>query len=199
MKKIDFKKELPDLYSCPKGRIAEIAVPRMTFLMIDGEGDPNVSEDFSAAVQALYGCSYRLKFALKKARLADYAIPPLEGLWWADDMEDYEAGKRERWKWTLMIMQPEAVTRERLSVAAKELAAKKELPSLRLEEFEEGRAAQLLHIGSYASEAPAVRRLHQHIRDRGMTLRGRHHEIYLGDPRRAAADKLRTLIRQPFS
>jgi hypothetical protein len=179
-------------------------VPAMDFLMVDGTGDPETSSEYREALQALFGISYTLRFSLKKERAIEYKVGPLEGLWWADDPAAFSSGDRGGWHWTAMIVQPDLITEELVRRAANQLGAKKDVPSLervRLEWFEEGRCAQVMHIGTYDAEGPTIERLHAFIRERGYGFDGRHqkhHEIYLGDPRRAAPEKLRTIIRQPF-
>jgi hypothetical protein len=182
-----------------------VHVPAMAFLCIDGHGDPNTSARFADAVQALYSVSYAAKFAIKKASGQDFKVSPLEGLWWADDLGTFRTGEKSDWDWTMIIRQPEPVTDDLVARLAAEVSAKKSLPAvqdLRLVTFEEGPAAQVLHLGPYAAEAPTIERLHAYIHDQGFVFDGhrqKHHEIYLGDPRRAAPEKLRTIIRQPYS
>lgn len=191
-----------DLYKA-RDQAEWVDVPAMNFLMIDGEGDPNTSQTYKEALEALYALSYTLKFALKKAQGLDYRVGPLEGLWWADDMAEFSTERKGDWKWTMMIAQPEAVTPAWLEQAKEEVRRKKNLPALdrvRLELFHEGLAAQILHIGPYSAEGPTIRKLHEFIRAQGYTLDGtkkKHHEIYMGDPRRAAPEKWRTILRQP--
>lgn len=157
------------------------------------------------AVQALYSMSYAAKFAIRKASGQNVKVSPLEGLWWADYLSTFLTGHKSDWDWTMMIRQPDLVTDDLVERLAAEVDAKKSLHAihdLRLVTFEEGLAAQVLHVGPYAAEAPTIERLHAYIRDQGFVFDGRrhkHHEIYLGDPRRAAPEKLRTIIRQPYS
>ena len=177
-----------------------VDVPELSFLMIDGRGDPNASVRFQEAVQALHSVSYTLKFALKRAGAADYRIGPLEGLWWAADMRSFVTDDKSAYEWTLMIRQPDEVTPPLVERAAAEVAERKRLPAardLRLERFAEGRAAQVLHLGPYAAEGPTIERLHAFIRENGLRMREKHHEIYLGDPRRATPERLKTILRQP--
>lgn len=182
-----------------------VQVPPLTFLCLDGHGDPNTSPAYAAAVQALYSVSYAAKFAVKKAGGPDFKVSPLEGLWWAEDLSTFLTGDKSEWDWTMMIRQPDAVTGDLFARLADEVAAKKSMAAarqLRLISFEEGAAAQVLHVGPYATEAPTIARLHKFIREQGFTFDGhrhKHHEIYLGDPRRSAPDKLRTIIRQPYA
>jgi hypothetical protein len=179
-----------------------VRVPELAFAMIDGSGDPNTSAAYRDALEALYGLSYTLKFALKKELGLSYRVGPLEGLWWADDMAVFSTGRKADYRWTMMIAQPDEVTAERFDRARDEVRRKKGpgvLDRTRLERFAEGLAAQILYLGPYRDEGPTIEGLHAFIRDAGHRLRGKHHEIYLGDPRRSAPEKLRTIIRQPIA
>lgn len=201
VEKVDFKKELKHLYGASVKEPAVVDVPEMKFLMVDGIGDPNAQE-YQEAVETLYAVSYALKFMVKKGELAvDYGVLPLEGLWWVDDMSQFSEDNKEAWKWTSMIMQPEYVTEELFNKAVEEVSKKKNppaLPRLRFEGFHEGITVQLMHIGPYSAEKPNIERLHRFIEEKGHELRGKHHEIYLTDPRRMSPEKLRTLLRQPI-
>jgi len=203
MSKIDYKKELKHLYRPSAKKVEAVDVPRMNFLMIDGKGDPSTSQDFKDAIGVLYPLSYTLKFMIKKGEIGvDYGVLPLEGLWWADDMSSFVDDRREHWQWTLMIMQPELVTEEMVQEANKQVLKKKNpvsLPLVRFESFEEGKVAQIIHIGPFSEERPTIEKIHTFIEERGSQRRGKHHEIYLSDIRRTAADNLRTIIRQPMS
>jgi hypothetical protein len=197
--KIDFRKSMKALYNPAVADFALVDVPEMRFLKVDGHGDPNSAPDYAAGLNWLYSVSYALKFESKAAG-QDYTVPPLEALWWADDMADFANGRKDRWRWTQMIMVPDFVTRESYDRAL--AGARKKLgtapPSLRLESFHEGLSVQILHIGPYDAEAPTITRLHEtYLPTHGLTENGQHHEIYLSDPRRTAADKLKTIIRQP--
>jgi len=200
--KIDLRKERKYLYNPSSKQIAIVDVPEMNFLMIDGAGDPNTSVAYRNAVEALFAVSYTLKFMVKKGEQAvDYAVMPLEGLWWVEDMTQFSMHDKDAWKWTSMIMQPEYVTAELFQEALRQVRKKKDLPALsgmRFESFHEGHAAQILYFGPYSDEGPSIERIHRFILEQGRRLRGRHHEIYLSDPRRTAPAKLKTVIRQPF-
>ena len=132
----------------------------------------------------------------------EYAVMPLQGLWWADDMTLFSESRKDLWHWTLMIAQPDFVTPEQVREATAERIRKKgALPALgkvRLERYEEGPCAQILHIGPYSAEKPTIERLHAFIKEQGFQLRGKHHEVYLGDPRRTEPENLQTIIRQPI-
>ena len=200
MEKLDFKKQFKDLYTASAKSPAIIEVPPMKFLMIDGQGDPQ-SQPFQEAIQTLYGMSFTAKFMLKKdTSTPDYVVPPLEGLWYTQDMADFDLNEKGKWKWTLMIMQPEWFTQEAYEEARETLEKKKNPPALsrlRFETFHEGKSAQIMHIGPYDAEAATIRQLHTFINAQNHTLRGKHHEIYLSDPRRCQPERLKTIIRQP--
>lgn len=202
MEKIDLKKELKQLYQASAKEVVAVDVPAMNYLMIDGEGDPNTSPAYAAAVEALFMVAYAAKFLVKKGAAAiDYAVMPLEGLWWADDMSCFVSGDKSQWKWTMMIMQPPCVSREIIDRAIAEVAAKKRptaISRLRFEPFSEGRCAQILHVGPFADEGPTIERLHRFIAARGKRI-GKHHEIYLSDIRKAAPAKWKTILRQPMA
>lgn len=200
METIDFKKEYRELYSAPKTEPVIVDVPPLQYLMADGSGNPNTSPRFPKIMAGLYPVAYTLRFAIKADEQVAYSVMPLQGLWWLPD-EDFDFSVKDRWLWTLMIMQPDYVTEERFAAALETARKKEPLPifdELRLEVYEEGRAAQIMHIGPYADEAPTIEKLHAFIHDQGYKLRGKHHEIYIGDPNRSAPEKLKTIIRQPI-
>ena len=199
MAKRDFKKELKHLYGRSNKEFSVVDVPPMNFLMIDGHGDPNDNPAFQEGMEALYGMAYTIKFALKPQGI-EYVVPPSEGLWWMEDMSEFSLETKDRWQWTLMIMQPDEVTREIVDAAQGELARKKDPPALsrlRYERYHEGLSVQIMYLGAYADEDPTIARMHEFIRENGYDFNGKHHEIYLGDPRRTAPEKLKTVIRQP--
>ena len=202
MKKIDYRKELKHLYKPSPRTIDVVEVPTMNFLMIDGQGDPNTSQEYSDAIEALFSVSYTLKFMIKKGALQfDYGVMPLEGLWWVDDMTMFDITNKDDWKWTAMIMQPEHVTQDLFAEACEQVHEKKNpaaLPRLRLDVFHEGKAAQTMHLGPFSEEGPTIQRIHDFIEESGRALAGKHHEIYLSDIRRAAPEKWKTVIRQPM-
>ena len=202
MKKIDFKKELKYLYQPSANEVEQVNVPTMNYLMADGEGDPNTSPAFAAIVEVLFSLSYTLKFMVKKGVLAiDYGVMPLEGLWWADDMSAFSAADKSRWKWTLMIMQPEFITKKMVDAAIAEVKEKKNpaaLSKVRFETLAEGSAAQIMHIGPFSEESPNILRVHQFIESCGHNRLGKHHEIYMSDIRKTAPSKWKTIIRQPM-
>ncbi len=199
------------LYKARKGTVDIVDVPALSFLLIEGEGDPAGGE-FAEAVQALYTISYGAHFLVKKERGAATHVMPLEALWWVDDpgqqhivtevalggasMADTDRGL---WRWQAMIMQPEPIDEDAVARSI-ERAREKNLPALdkaRFVVWNEGRCAQTLHVGTYATEGPTIALLHTEIAAAGYRPRGRHHEIYLGDPRRTAPERLRTILRHP--
>jgi len=200
MAAMDLKKTLSHLYNPPKGRFNLVDVPPMNFLMIDGHGDPNTSPQYQQAVEALYSLSYTIKFMWKK-RSVEYMVMPLEGLWWTADMSQFSLGHKEDWDWTMMILQPEVVTVADVEQARVDLVAKKKdlpaLPGVRFESYAEGTVAQIMYFGIYDDETETIAAMHQFIHDSGYELYGKHHEIYLNDPRRTAPDKIKTILRQP--
>ena len=202
MTKTDLRSEMKGLYRPSAKAVSEVDVPPMNYLMIDGEGDPNKSPQFTAAAEALFAVSYTLKFMLKKGSPAiDYPVMPLEGLWWSDDMTSFASGDKSRWKWTLMIMQPSFVTAGAVAQAIADVKAKKgpaTLARMRFESLAEGRCAQILHVGPFTEEGPTIGKLHGFIAASRHRPRGKHHEIYLNDIRRAAPAKWKTVLRQPM-
>ncbi len=200
MEKTDFRKEFKHLYKPPTKAFAVVDVPPMQFLMIDGHGDPNTAQEYKDAIEALYPVAYKLKFMSKKEWEKDYVVLPLEGLWWAEDMETFTSREKSAWDWTMMIMQPEWITQEMFQVAVKQVE-KKALPALskmRLEAYHEGLAVQIMHIGSFDDEGPTLHRLHyEFVPQNGFEMSGKHHEIYLSDFRKVAPEKLKTVLRQP--
>ena len=199
MQKLDFKKEFKHLYGPPK-KFTIVDVPEMRFLMIDGHGDPNVSPEYQEAVEALYAMAYTVKFA-SKALGKDFVVPPLEGLWWMADMSDFATADKSEWDWTMMVVQPDWVTGELVEQAREDVESKKNPPALsrvRLERYDEGLSVQIMYVGPYADENPTIVRMHEHAHAEGYELAGKHHEIYLSDPRRTAPERLRTVIRQPI-
>jgi len=201
MDKIDLKKELKEYYWNSTKEIRFVKVPPMNFLMIDGKGDPNISEEFTDAIQSLYSLAYTIKFTLKKESEIDYSVMPLEGLFWIDDMSKFSQDNKKIWKWTIMIMQPKFVTKKFFNGCLEEVKKRKNFQSLskiRFEKYSEGLSAQIMYIGPYSDEGPTIMKVHDFIKKKGYELKGKHHEIYLGDPGRTKPEKLKTIIRQPI-
>ncbi|WP_316858844.1 GyrI-like domain-containing protein [uncultured Cohaesibacter sp.] len=203
MEKVDFKKIYKTLYKPSAKRVEFVEVPQFNFLMIDGEGDPNKAQAFQDAIEALYSLSYTLKFMVKKGEIGkDYGVMPLEGLWWVEDMSAFSVENKDGWQWTLMMMQPDFITKAMVGDAFAEVERKKSptaLGKVRFEAFGEGRAAQILHVGPFTEEGPTVEKLHAFIEQSGLGRTGKHHEIYLSDTRRADPAKWKTIIRQPVA
>ncbi|RYE07654.1 MAG: hypothetical protein EOP22_16795 [Hyphomicrobiales bacterium] len=199
MDKLDFKKLMRPFWSPPRGAFEIVDVPELSFVMIDGRGDPN-GEAFQAALGWLYPVSYGLKFASKAAG-RDYGVGPLEGLWWTPDPGRFAEASRSDWQWTAMIMQPDWIDAAMFDAAVAKAAAKQRQAApatLRLERLKEGLSVQTLHIGAYRDEAPTIAAMHgEFIPQNGLAETGKHHEIYLSDARRVAPEKLRTILRQP--
>jgi len=201
--KIDFKKTL-DTYRAPKGRFQFVDVPTMSYLMVDGHGDPNASEAFTNAIETLYPVAYKLKFASKNELNRDYVVPPLEGLWWAEDMESFTTTRNKSlWDWTLMIMTPDWIDRSMFASAVEQAATKsptKDFDSVRLDVLSEHRCVQTLHVGSFDDEAETLAELHNvFLPSQQLRMAGKHHEIYLSDFRKVAPEKQRTILRQPVT
>ncbi len=202
--KLDLKKVLKEFYRPSAKEPVLVEVPPFGYLMVDGEGDPNSSEAFQAAMGALFTVGYTLKFMLKKdpeAATPDFAVMPPEALWWNTEQGLLDPDDKSVWRWTLMMLQPEFVTPEMVARAKAEARARKgdlpKLDDLRYERYEEGLSVQIMHVGPYDAEGPTIERLHAFARAQGCELHGKHHEIYLGDPRRTTPEKLKTVVRQP--
>lgn len=217
MEKFDYKKEYKDLYM-PKTSPMIINVPKMTFIMVDGKGNPNdIEGEYKNAMEILYGLSYTIKMSKMSGKQPEgyfeYVVPPLEGLWWLENDENpiYEIKDKNKFNWISMIRQPEFVTQEVFEKAVIELKKKKpelDFSCTRLEEFEEGKCVQIMHIGPYDNEGETIKKLDKYVIDMGYQnaisdklstgqIR-RHHEIYLGDPRKTSPEKLKTVIRHPI-
>lgn len=199
MDKLDFKKTMKPYWQPPVGRFVVLEVPELLFLKVDGRGDPNTAVEYQDAVRWLYSMSYAMKFASKAGGL-DYGVAPLEGLWWAEDMASFTAGDRSGWQWSMMIMQPGWIDAVAFGAALEKSRGKLgEAPgSLRLEPYAEGLCVQTMHLGPYSAEGPTIAKLHQEfLPANGLVETGHHHEIYIGDPRRTAPEKLKTVLRQP--
>lgn len=200
MDKIDFRKLHKALYNPPPGEFVRIDVPAMQFVKVNGAGDPNTSQTYKTAVEWLYAVSYALKFAARAALGKDYVVPPLEGLWWADDPASFVARRKDEWRWTMIIMAPDFIDQAMFEAARAKAAKKLGAPpdSLRLESYAEGLSLQIMHVGSYDEEGPALARLHAEIMPaQKLAFNGPHHEIYLGDPRKTEPARLKTILRQP--
>jgi hypothetical protein len=206
----DFKKEYKALYA-PTIEPSVVNVPDMTFIMVDGKGDPNASAEYKAALEVLYGLSYGVKMSkmgdAQPEGYFDFVVPPLEGLWWnTDGGVVTDIADKDNFCWTSMIRQPDFVTPEVFENIKTAVAKKKaglDLSLARLQKFSEGLCAQILHIGSYDDEPRSAAILERFIDESGyasdFSATRRHHEIYLSDPRKTAPEKLKTIIRYPIA
>lgn len=203
--KMDYKKEYKDLY-LPKRKPSVIDVPAIGFIMVDGKGAPE-GDEYKSAMQALYSLSFTIKMSKMSGTQPEgyfeYVVPPLEGLWYGTKGA-FEQNKRDEWLWTSMIRQPEFVTEEVFAWAQRQSREKKpevDVTKARFEVFEEGLCVQMMHIGPYSTEPETIAQIHQYIEENGLRdMTGnvrKHHEIYLGDPRRTAPEKLKTVLRLP--
>ncbi len=202
--KFDFKKEYKFLYR-PSSKTPEIVqVPDFKYLMIDGRGYPGESQEFQDKIAVIYGLAYTIKFMFKldKAHPFDFVVPPFSGLWWAKDHQAFiDKDRKNEWQWTIMILMPDQVTNGSFTEAKGKLKEKKNQPFLQeayLQIYTEGKSAQIMHIGPYSDEGPNIKKLHDFFQQQGYTFNGKHHEIYLSDPRRCQPEKMKTIIRQPI-
>lgn len=201
MEKIDFKKTL-NSYKAKHNTFELIDIPVTKYLMIDGHGDPNTSQEFKDAISTLYPIAFKIKFASKMDLGKDFVVMPLEGLWWAKDMSTFTTARdKSQWDFTLMIMQPEWITQDMFKAAVEKVSLKDApacLSKIRLETLNEGSCVQTLHIGSFDDEADTLETLHHDfIPKNGLKMTGKHHEIYLSDFRKVEPKRLRTILRQP--
>lgn len=199
--KVDFKRTL-DSYKAKAGEFRLVELPTLQYLMVDGQGDPNTSPAYQQALQTLYPVAYKLKFASKRELGRDYVVPPLEGLWWADDMAAFTSRRnKHEWRWTMMLLVPEWLGADMVEAAREQAGAKNppaRLDDVRLQELTESICVQTLHVGSFDDEGPVLERMHsEFLPVNGMQLTGKHHEVYLSDFRKVVAQKLRTILRQP--
>lgn len=207
MDKIDLRKQLKYLYAPSAKKVEVVEVPVFKFAMVDGKIEPgkapDTSQEFQGAMEAIYGISYTLKFMskLRKVNPIDYTVMALEGLWWVEG-DVFDFNKKDNWRWTVMIMQPDHITPEMYQEALQQLMKKKDNPaiaSLRFVNFQEGLSMQIMHVGPYSEEPKTIEMMKTFACENGFTLRGKHHEIYMGDPRRTKPEKLKTILRQPVS
>ena len=197
--KLDFKKSFTTLYAPKNSEFELIEVPSIRFLSINGTGSPE-SKVFSVSIQALYATAYPLKFISKAATGQDYAIPPLEALWWADDYSAFALNDRKVWKWTLLSAIPGWVTEEHFTAAVAKAVTKgnERANQIEIREEAEGLSYQALYTGPFSGEGKVLAKLHDEVMPaNGYTFNGLHHEIYLSDMRRTDPLKLKTILRQP--
>ncbi|WP_152189466.1 GyrI-like domain-containing protein [Georgenia satyanarayanai] len=201
--KTDVKKAL-DSYQARRGEFRVLDIPDLRYLMVDGHGDPNTAPDFTAAVETLYPVAYAVKFVSKEQLRHDYVVPPLEGLWWADDMDAFTCSRdKSRWDWTLLLLVPSWVPAELVDATVEHVRTTKRparIDDLRVASLREGTCVQTLHVGAFDDEGPVLERLHHEVLPaRGLRPAGAHHEIYLSDMRRTAPERQRTILRQPVA
>jgi hypothetical protein len=197
--KVDLKKTLKEQYSVSAKAVSIIKIPAQKYVIIDGSGDPN-DPNSQKAIQTLYPVVYTLKFQKKEVG-EDFTVMPLEAVWWADDMNDFLARKKNTWKWTYMILVPDFVTKADVAKALATAMQKGKIDSnggVYFLKTPPERSAQLLHKGPFDAEGPNIAKIHEHIVFLGKKLSGKHHEIYLSDPRKSAPEKLKTILRQSF-
>ncbi len=199
--KTDLRRTL-DSYRARPGEIRLLEVPPLRYLMVDGHGDPNTAVEYTQALEVLYPLAYTLKFASKDGLGRDYVVPPLEGLWWSQDMAAFTTRRdKAAWSWTLMLMTPGWLTADHVAAARDTLVARRPaLPvdRVRVDVLDDGLCAQTMHVGPFDDEGPVLADLHERfVPEHGLVMTGRHHEVYLSDPRRTAPDALRTILRQP--
>lgn len=206
MPKVDLKIENKELYNPSAKEVSIVDVPEMSFLMIDGEGDPNISQEYQDSIEALFSVSFKVKFLSEKENSQDYVVMPLEGLWWVENMEDFNIQDKSGWIWTAMIRQPDFITKNMIKKAIQEVEKKKNLPALpriKFQSLHEGLSAQIMYIGPYSEESTTMEKLHNFIEETGYEFDGslpgeKHHEIYISNIRRTKPEKLKTIIRQPM-
>jgi len=200
--KADLKREITT-YAAPRGRFQLVVVAPARYLALDGRGDPNSAPAYRDALATLYPVAYRLKFTSKTVLDRDYGVMPLEALWWADEMDTFTSARdKSRWHWRLLNLVPAWLTAVHVAAALDAVARAGHAPAiadLRLEPFDEGLVVQTLHVGPYDDEGPVLAAMHEHVTAEGYALTGRHHEVYLSDPRRTAPARLRTILRQPVA
>jgi hypothetical protein len=201
MKKLDFKKSI-NSYKATKNKIEIIEVPKIKYITIDGKGDPNTSIEFNQAIRMLYPISYKIKFFSKQKLAKDYVVMPLEALWWSEDMSNFTSNRdKSKWNWTLMIMQPNWITKTIFKSVLENVKTKYEtldFSKVKFKEINESKCVQTLHIGSFDDEADILKEIHENfIPVNNLVMTKKHHEIYLSDFRRVAPEKIKTILRQP--
>lgn len=201
MDKFDLKKTLPEYFKVSAGKFSVVNLPKFNYFMVDGKGDPNSDPSYVQAIELLYGASFTLKFKSKNELGQDYVVPPLEGLWWAKDMKSFETRDKSKWSWTMMIMVPSHLSKSFVAQAKNAFHDKKadaDVSKLRFDSLNEGLSVQTLHLGPYDAEGPILSKMHnEYMPQNNLVFNGLHHEIYLGDPRKTAPEKLKTVLRQP--
>lgn len=208
MEKLDLKKQYKQLYKPSAKQVVVVEVPEFQFVQVDGQIEPGIpvaeAPDYRNSLEVLYGLSYGLKFMSKQREVdpIDYTVMALEGLWWAHGSdESFDIDREQTWFFTSMMMQPDHITEEMYQQALDDLKQKKDNPLIdqaRFVRFEEGLCMQIMHIGPYADEPATVAKMEAFAEEHGYRHRGRHHEIYLGNPLRAKPENLKTVLRHPI-
>lgn len=203
----DFKKEYKELYA-PKNKPSIVTVPKANFIAVRGAGDPNgENSEYKTSVGILYAIAFTIKMSKKGTHKIkgyfDYVVPPLEGFWWQDGGSGIDYARKDGFNFISLIRLPDFVTKADFDWAVQEAAEKKKADFSRAELFayDEGLCVQCMHVGSYDNEPATVELMHEYMRENGCELdissTRFHHEIYLSDPRKCAAEKLRTVVRHP--
>ncbi len=199
--KLDLYKEHREDYAASKKAPCLVDVSPARYLAITGQGEPG-GDEFTAKVGAMYSVAFTIKMTRKFAGLGDYKVCHLEGLWWGPGKGDFFDQPREKWCWKLLIRIPDFIKPNDLKEAKQALTAKGKPPEfnkVELESIEEGLCVQMLHVGPYSTESETIEAMRQLATENGLSFCGRHHEIYLSDPRRVPPERLRTLLRYPVS
>lgn len=204
----DFKKEFKEFY-LPKNKPEIVNIPKMNFIAVKGRGNPNEEDgEYKKALEILYAVAYTLKMSYKGdykiEGFFEYVVPPLEGLWQQGNNEKIDYRNKQDFTWTSLIRLPDFVTEKDFDWAVKTASEKKKTDCTKAEflSFEEGLCVQIMHLGSYDNEPETVELMDRFIKEKGyendMSDKRLHHEIYLSDPRKVAAEKLKTVIRHPI-
>ena len=204
----DFKKEYKEFYMPPK-KPALVTVPKMNYIAVRGQGDPNPEEsEYKQAIGLLYGIAFTIKMSKMGSHKIDgyfdYVVPPLEGFWWQEGVIGVDYSRKDDFNWISVIRLPDFVTREDFEWAVEEATKKKKTDFSKVEFFtyDEGLCVQCMHIGPYDDEPATVELMHNFMEEQGYELditdERMHHEIYLSDARKVAQEKLKTVIRHPI-
>lgn len=203
----DYKKEYKEFYLPPK-QPGIVEIPKMNFLAVRGKGDPNEENgEYKRAMELLYGIAYTIKMSYKGEHIIEgffeYVVPPLEGLWWQEGIRGVDYSRKDLFQWISLIRLPDFVKESDFEWALEEAARKKKIDFSQVEFFpyDEGLCVQCMHLGSYDNEPATIRQMETYAQEHGyaidITNKRHHHEIYLSDPRKTEAAKLKTVIRHP--
>ena len=198
--KIDLFKQHKAEYAAPRKPVL-VTVAKAQYLTIEGQGAPG-SEEFSARIGGLYGVAFTAKMTRKFSGRQDYAVSKLEAQWWCDGWQNFAEAPKAEWRWKLMIRTPDFVTTKDVTDAVAALTKRgkgEEADRVRLESLAEGQCAQMLHVGPYEREGETIDTMKAFAASKGLAFHGRHHEIYLSDPRRVPPERLKTILRVPVT